>query len=112
MPENAKRRLRGEGAAGGDGANVRNSLTAARDVVADMARWRERRAWAKAVLHLADHHLPASVPCDVAVWLLRRRGIRAAWYHRNPCHGHGCWVLSAEGHRPPPEIHVTTAGTP
>jgi hypothetical protein len=37
MPENAKRRLRGEGAAGGDGANVRTIVTADADPARELA---------------------------------------------------------------------------
>ena len=41
---------------------------------ADLAAWRQRGAWAQAILHLHDHGLPAAVPEDLAAWL-RRRGV-------------------------------------
>lgn len=77
--------------------------------VADLAAWRQHRAWARAVAWLHDHGLPAAVPCGARVWL-RAHGIEADWYYRGPCGcgSDGCWVLAAEGEAPPPEIHVCT----
>jgi hypothetical protein len=95
-----------EGSVPDDGAGSGTSGT----TVTDMGAWRERRAWARAVLWLHDHGLPAAVPYDTGGWL-RAHGIHADWYHRAPCHpcpgcgGDGCWVLAADGDRPPPEIH-------
>jgi hypothetical protein len=81
--------------------------------VADLAARRQRRAWARAVLWLHDHGLPAAVPYDTGGWL-RAHGVDADWYHRAPCHAcpgcgdDGCWVLAADGAAPPPEIHCCT----
>jgi hypothetical protein len=100
-PDIAERRPRAESGAPNDarGDGTRASVT-------DLAARRHRRAWARTILHLHDHGLPAAVPEDLAAWL-RRRGITADWFYRNPCHGcEGCWVLTAEGGNPPPEIHV------
>lgn len=49
--------------------------------VTDIATWRQRHAWARAVLWLHDHSLPAAAPIDLARWL-HRRGAGADWYHR------------------------------
>ncbi len=78
--------------------------------VADLAAWRQRRAWARAVLWLHDHGLPAAAPYDAGGWL-RARGIEADWYYRAPCHpcncgDAGCYVLAGDGETPPPEVHV------
>jgi hypothetical protein len=83
----------------------------AESTVADLAAWRERRAWARAVAWLHHHGLPAAVPC----WL-RAHGVAADWYYRNPCHprgcGQGCAVLVADDGEPGlPEVHVCSRWT-
>lgn len=96
--------------AGQDATEAGPAVPSHSEVVVDLAAWRQRRAWAQAVLWLHDHGLPAAVPYDVGGWL-RAHGIEADWYHRAPCHpcgcgDDGCYVLAADGERPPPEIHL------
>jgi len=96
-----------------DASTVAQDTDTAAAHVTNLAAWRQRRAWAQAVLWLRDHGLPAAVPYDVGGWL-RARGIEADWYHRNPCHQcpccgtDGCYVLAADGPAPPPAIHCCT----
>ena len=108
-PPDRERRPRAEGA-DRDEAHGGGYVSAS---VTDLAVWRQRRAWAQAVLWLHDHGLPASAPYDVGGWL-RAHGVEGDWYHRAPCHpcpgcgDDGCYVLAADGGDPPPEIHCCT----
>jgi hypothetical protein len=66
--------------------------------VADLAAWRQYRAWARTVRWLHGLGLPAAVPCGARGWL-RAHGVEADWYYRGPCGcgSDGCWVLVADG---------------
>lgn len=76
----------------------------------DPACWRCGGEFAQtddAMLRRCTELATADPAGDLTAWL-RRHGIDADWYHRNPCHGRdGCWVLHIDGENPPPEIHLT-----